>query len=198
MANRRKLLLILAPLLAIAVVALTFPTGAFTATSVERGVTVSVAEDDEALVALIDGHPGGLVEQTSEGTLTIDFTNGGGQGANEEAKFTLGSHGTPSSNNAFRIVNQGTQTRGFEFSYSLTNSNMDGDTDENLLFTFYFDTNDDSTLESFTLSEENTQASVPSVGVGESIYVVVDLDSNGLTQSADLSGTLEVTAGGGS
>lgn len=198
MANRRKLLLILASLLVIAVVALTFPTGAFTATTVERGVTVSVAEDAEGLVALIDGHPGGLVEQTSGGVLTIDFTNGGGQGANEEATFTLGSHNTPMSNNAFRIVNQGKQPRDFDFSYSLSNSASDSDSDENLLFTFYFDTNDDNVLESFTVSEENTQVSIPSVGVGESIYVIVELDSNGLTQSADLSGNLEVTAGGGS
>lgn len=194
MVNRRKSLLLLAPVIVILAVALTFPTSAFTTTTLERGVTVSVASDDQGLVALIDGHAGGVVEQTQAGTLTIDFSKGGANGANVNAQFTLGDPANPSSNHAFRIVNQGTQARDFTFSYVLNNPGQDG-SGENIRFEFYRNT---SGSPDKVVSETQSDQTISSVGVGESIYVIVEIDTNGVNHAnTDLSGTLEIVAGDG-
>lgn len=193
MVDRRKTVLLLAPVLVILAIALTFPTSAFTTTSLDRTVTVSVASDDQALVALIDGHPGGgIVEQTQNGELTIDFRNGGAAGANEEAQFTIGDPNAHQTNHAFKIVNQGTQPITFEFQYAVSNGFSDSDSGVNLEFIFYFNANGP-----YRVSEESTQTTIQSVGVGDSIYVVLTLDTRGLSNSDDLSGTLEITASDG-
>lgn len=187
--------------MAVGVVAVTgavvFPTAAFTGVQAERGVTVSVAQDQQALLALVDGHPGGLVEETGDGQLTIDFSQGGGSGANEDAIFKLGDPDNPQPNHAFRVVNQGTQPRSLEFQYTLAQSGGDPDQDQNLLFTFHYDTTGDGTVDdSVSVSEKSgfTTATVPDVGVGQAVYVVVTVDTRGLTQTGDLTGDLKIRA----
>ncbi|MDX1744680.1 MAG: hypothetical protein R3324_01975, partial [Halobacteriales archaeon] len=173
------------------------PTAAFTGVQAERSVTVSVAADQQALLALADGHPGGLVEETGDGQLTIDFAQAGGLGANEDAVFKLGDPSGPQANHAFRIVNQGTQPRDLQFEYTLGSGGGDPDPDENLLFTFHWDTTGDGTPDdSVTVSEKSgfTTASIPGVEVGQAVYVVVTVDTRGLSQTSDLSGDLTIRA----
>lgn len=196
MVNRRKSLLLLAPVIVILAVALTFPTSAFTTTTLERGVTVSVASDDQGLVALIDGHPGGgVVEQTQQGSLSIDFRKGGANGANVEAEFTLGDPSNPTTNQAFRIVNQGTQERDFTFTYTLHNPGQDG-SGENVRFELFRSGGPPAAA---VVSETTGGQTITSVGVGESLYVVVKINTIGVNQAqnTDLSGTLEIVAGDG-
>lgn len=177
--------------------AVVIPTGAFTSVEAERGVTVSVASDQQALLALVDGHPGGLVEETGQGQLTIDFAQAGGAGANEDAVFKLGDPNAPQTDHAFRIANQGTQSRDLEIQYTLASGASDADSDENLEFTFHYDSTGDGNVDaSASVSEESgsTAASIPDVGVGQAVYVVVSVDTKGLNQANDLSGDLRIRA----
>lgn len=196
--KRNKAILVFALIVILVTIAVVFPTAAFTGTAVERSATISVAADEAALVALIDGHPtGGFIEQSADGSLEIDFSRGGGQGANFAAVFNLGDESDVENNHAFRIVNQGTQSRDLELEYTLNPGSTDGDSGtRNLLFTFYYDGNDDGNLESYTLSEHpgDNQAIIPDVDVGDAVYVTIRIDTRGLSATSDLSGDLEVSA----
>lgn len=196
--KQRMGLLALAALILLASTA--FSSSAFTSTTLERDADLTVVTDAAAYVALIDGHPnGGLVEQTGDGMLTIDFTRGGAHGANARALFELGASQAPVNDHAFKIVNQGTQTRDFQFRYTLDSSAADGSsTTQNLRFTFYHDTGSDGTVDTtYSLSEHpgSNHVIITDVASGDTIYAVVTVDTRGLSAASDLSGTLDVRAG---
>lgn len=173
-----------------------FSSAAFSSATLERDATVSVTSDDAALIALIDGHPdNGLVEQTSRGTIEIDFSRGGASGATERALFEFGSTSSPSSNHAFRIVNQGPGPRDLTAAFSLSGSDG-GDAAENVVFRFYHDVGTDGSIETTkTASEEDAGMTLSSVAPGDTVYVVVTVDARNLGASTDLSGDLSITVG---
>lgn len=173
-----------------------FSSAAFTSTTVERDATVSVSTDDDALISLIDGHPGsGLVEQTSGGTIEIDFARGGASGVTERARFEFGSTSTPASNHAFRIVNRGPGAKDLDVSFALSGSDG-GDAAQNVLFRFYHDAGTDGSIDTTrTTSEEDAGVTIPSVAPGDTVYVVVTVDASSLGASTDLSGDLSISAG---
>lgn len=173
-----------------------FSSSAFSNATLERESTVSVTTDDDALIALIDGHPGsGLIEQTDGGTIEIDFGRGGAAGATERTMFEFGSTTEPASNHGFRIVNQGPNPRGLTVSFSLAGSDG-GDAARNVVFRFYHDAGTDGSIDATrSVSEEDGQATIPSVAPGDTVYVVVTVDTRNLGAGADLSGDLSVTAG---
>lgn len=173
-----------------------FSTGAFSNATVQREGAVSVTTDDNALIALIDGHPGsGLIEQTSDGTIEIDFTRGGAAGATAGVRFEFGSTSTPTSDHAFRIVNQGPNARDLEVAFSLAGSDG-GDPAGNVEFRFYHDAGSDGSIEAqTTVSEEDAGATLASVAPGDTVYVVVTVDARNLGAGDDLSGDLSITAG---
>lgn len=169
---------------------------AYSSASLERDATVSVTTDDDALISLIDGHPGsGLVEQTSDGTIEIDFRRGGASGVTERALFEFGDTATPASNHAFRIVNRGPGARDLTVSFALAGSD-EGDAAQNVLFRFYHDAGSDGSIDTTrTTSEEDVDSTIPSVAPGDTVYVVVTVDTRNLGAGADLSGDLSITAG---
>lgn len=173
-----------------------FSSTALSSAQLERDGTVSVTTDDSAMLGLIDGHPAsGLVEQTDAGTIAIDFERGGASGPNEDARFQFGSDTSPASNHAFRIVNRGSQARQLVVSFSMSGTDG-GDPGANVEFLFTRDLGSDGAIEdTVTVSEEDAQATVPSIGPDDTVYVVVTVDTRGLTATADLTGDLSITAG---
>ncbi|RLM49674.1 DUF1102 domain-containing protein [Halorubrum sp. Atlit-28R] len=84
-------------------------TGAFTSVSADRGVSVSVADDSDALLAFetANSGPNSQYTETTGGTLSIDISGsndniaGGGEGINQNATTII--------RDMFDIRNQGTQ-----------------------------------------------------------------------------------------
>lgn len=197
MSTAQKLLVVVLAA-TLVVVTTSFSTSAFTTTTLDRGAEVNVVTDETGLVGLVDGHgAGGLVEQTAEGLLRIDFTRGGGDGANVAATFELGSTDKPDRHHAFRIENQGTQPRDFTVGYTLDGGDSDTNT-ANMKFNLYHDIGGDGTVDSaFAISEgpaPSSEITIRTVATDDVVYVVVVVDTNGLTATSDLSGTLGVTA----
>lgn len=175
-------------------------TGALSSVSAERDVTISVATDDTSLLALRDGHPNaGLVEQDSDGVLTLRFDRHGGNGINWNFVTTLGDPSNPASNHAFSIDNDGTQTRSIDLEYTLAPGATDGDTSvRNAVYTFHVDRGADGTVESTVEISEHSgdrTASIPDVKTTDRIYVTIRFDTVGIGDASDLSGTIRISAG---
>lgn len=175
-------------------------TGALSSVSAERDVTISVATDDTALLALRDGHPNaGLVDQESNGVLTLRFDRHGGDGINWNFVTTLGDPADPTNNHAFSIDNDGTQTRSIDLEYSLAPGATDGDTSvRNAIYTFHVDRGADGTIESTVEISEHSgdrTATIADVTTTDQIYVTIRFDTVGIGDASDLSGTLRIAAG---
>lgn len=161
---------------------------AFTSGSVERSANVNVVNDDTGLLALEDGTSGGLVYQNSSGALQIDFTQGGAGGANVESHYELGNPDDPTNQTAFNITNNDAESHDITVSYTSTGGTAD--TDDNIQFQLY----DSSGSQVGMVSEESTSVMVSGVSSGSTLYVVMVVDTYGLDNSTDLSGTLTVSA----
>lgn len=170
----------------LALVALSFAASAYTTGSVDRQSTVNVVNDDAGLIALQDGTSGDLVKINSSGALEIDFTSGGASGVNTEAKYELGNPSDPTNQTAFNISNQDAESHDISLSYSGSDSE---DTDQNVQFQVY-----DSTGTKVATASEEGGATITGAASGSTYYVVLVVDTYGLTSSSDLSGTLTVSA----
>lgn len=179
---------ITALLLAVVVVSATLGASAYTTGSLTRSSSVDVVSDDAGLIGLTDGTSGDLVYQNTDGQLAIDFAQGGATGANTNATFELGNPSDPTNATAFNITNQ--DATAHDLSVSYTGAGATGDSTNAIEFQIY-----DSTGTSVgTVSEESTSATINGVGSGETLYVVIVVDTTGLSSADDLSGTLEVSA----
>lgn len=176
--------------LAMVVVTVTATLGvsAFTTGSVTRNSNVNVVSDDQGLIALSDGTSGGLVAQNSTGALNIDFTAGGASGVNTASHFELGNPADPTNQSAFNISNLDAEPHDLTVAY--TGAGGTSDVDANLQFQIY----DSTGTQVATVSEENTSATITGAASGATYYVVIVVDTHGLDSTADLSGTLEVSA----
>ena len=184
--------------LVVVVSAAVVSTSAFTTVTLSRETSVSVTADDDALVTLVDGHPGdGFVEQTSTSTLEIDLTRGGASGANTNATVELGSTSDPIDDHAFRVEHRGDAPANLSFQYGLDGSGAgEASGPQSLVFTFAHDAGDDGTVDtSVSLSENtgSTNATIAGVQPGDPVYATVVVNTTGLSQASDLSGTLGVT-----
>ena len=173
-----------------------FSSSAFSSAELEREGSVTVSTDDSAILALVDAHPSdGLVQQSSRGTLAIDFSRGGATGPNEDALFRFGDENSPASNHAFGIENRGSQDRQLTVSFAMDGSDG-GDPAANVAFLFARDVGSDGAIESTaTVSEEVAATTIASVGAGDTVYVVVTVDTRGLSGATDLTGDLSISAG---
>lgn len=196
--NSSWLLVVVALGLTVAVTAV-FSLSATTSVTADRESNVTIVNDEASLLTLIDGHPNeGLVESLDEGVLSIDLTRAGADGANRDATIRLGSVNTPETDHAFRIVNQGTQTRSITAQYDLDTAGAGGGAD-NLRFTLAHDAGNDGTIDATATATENTgsSANVSGVDPGDPVYVTIRIDTQGLSAVDDLSGQLNLTAVGG-
>ncbi|QLG63214.1 hypothetical protein [Halorarum salinum] len=164
-----------------------FAASAYTSGSVDRAANVNVVNDDTGLIALQDGNSGDLVYQNSSGALEIDFTNGSASGVNTAAHFELGDQANANESYAFNLTNLDAEGHDFTFEYSGTDSEDD---DENLQFQVY----DDTGVLQTTVSEESGAVNLNGVASGDTYYVVIVVDTHGLTSNSDLSGTLTISA----
>lgn len=168
------------------VVAAALGASAFTSASVKRTSNVNVVNDDAGLLALEDGTSGPLVFQNSSGALEIDFTQGGAGGVNVESRYELGDPASPTTQYAFNFTNNGGEAHDIVLSYT---DAMTGDGDDNIQFQIFNSTGSNVA----TVSEESTTATLSGVSSTETHYVVLVVDTHGVTNSTDLSGTLEVS-----
>ena len=126
--NRRRFIATLGT--AVAGTSAAVGTGAFTSASAGRSVSVSVADDANALLALRAETDGEIVRQDRSGQLVIDFGAGPATGINANARVQIGTFGNFSgpdalktesrgayNDPAFNIVNQSTQTQQVTMSY---------------------------------------------------------------------------------
>jgi hypothetical protein len=160
---------------------------AFTSGSVERQANVNVVSDDAGLIGLSDGTSGDLVYQNSTGALDIDFTAGTANGANTEGHFELGNPSDAPNQSAFNVTNNDAEAHDMTFDYTLDGSEGQ-DTDANIEFQIY----DSTGTQVGTISEESGTFT-QNVASGDTLYVVVVVDTHGLDDTADLSGTLDVS-----
>lgn len=173
--------------IALIVVAAAFGASAYTSGTVERSSNVNVVNDDQGLLALSDGTSGNLVFQNASGALEIDFTKGGAGGVNVESHYELGNPSDPTNQTAFNISNLDAESHDITVSYTPTVD--DGNADTNIEFQIY----DQDGVSAGTLDDESTSGSF-SAPSGATYYVVIVVDTHGLTNSTDLSGTLKVSA----
>jgi hypothetical protein len=162
---------------------------AFTTATLSRDTTVNVVSDSNGIIALTDGTSGGLVDQV-DGELKIDFTNAGsGVGANVNSRYELGDPNNPTSEMAFNITNQDTVDHDLSIEY--TGADDEGESGNQIEFQVY-----DGNGDHLTTVSEGSTVSIGSADFtsGDTLYVVVVVDTSGMSTSGDLSGTLNITA----
>lgn len=175
---------------AVALVAVVGVTGAsaFTTATVARDAQIDVTDDTQGVIGLTPGDVSG-VSTNGSGALNLALgQEGSAQGLNTEGTFTYGSDTNPTTTYAFEVTNNDSQAHSIDLSYALDGSDPDGNV-ANVEFEVY----DDTGSLVATASEDST-AALGSVSAGTSHYVVVRIDTTGVTSSQSLSGTLTVSA----
>lgn len=171
-------------------VATTYGTAAYTTGYADRTATIDVVADSTALIGLEDGNSGDIVGDTggsSNDQLVIDFSNTSASGANADGYFELGDPANGNSTYAFNITNNGADARTLTLNYTLDTD--DGNGEANVTFEVY----DSSNNQVLTADDESTgSSSTDGFASGETVHVVVKVDTTGLDSNDDLSGTLRV------
>jgi len=167
-------------------------TAAFTSATVTRGSSVGVSADDGAVIGLTAGNVAGVSDTGDK--LNVDLGNG--NGLNIESSFDYGDSSAPSSTYAFSMTNNADSELDFTVNYINVDPDA-ADKTSNLKFKFY---NSDGTA--LTESSSSTEVVITEEGGGQTfslssaqtVYVVITVDTTGLTSSDDLSGDIEITA----
>ena len=79
-------------------------TGAVTSMSADRSVTAKIDADPDSQIAFKTGNDPDI--GLTDGEITLDLTGSGNEGVNINSRYTWGDPDNPSSNYAFKIVNQ--------------------------------------------------------------------------------------------
>jgi hypothetical protein len=185
MVNRSGLVLIGA----VAILLATVFTGAsaFNSFSADRSASLDVVSDSNGVIGLSDGGSD-YVTTNSDGALKIDVTNNGSNsGVNVDATLEIGDPENPSDTYAFSITNNYGQSRTVDLNYALDEGDAAGSS-EQVNFTVY-DSDGDSVV---SVSEDDSGSFEPSSA--DTYYVVLTVDTNQVTNSADYSGTLTISA----
>lgn len=185
---RKQILVIGIALLA----ATAYGASAFTTGYADRTATIDVVGDSTALIGLADGNSGDIVGATggsSNDQLVIDFSNTSATGANADGYFELGDPANGNTTYAFNITNNDADPHTLTLNYTLDTD--DGNTGANVTYEVY----DSSNNQVLTATDESTGSSATDgFTSGETLHVVVKVDTTGLDSSNDLSGTLRVKA----
>lgn len=189
--NRRAFLGTLAALAGANAVAL--GTGAFSTASVDRGVSVSVVSDDEALLALKPTSSNGTI-RIEDGVLIINTDTQKANGTNPNSVYTFGSwdetgNGVEVIMPAFRIVNQSRARQNVEFTYEWDPTGMG--TSE---LTWYFTWEVDGTIytDEILVTDSQSQATVAAsnIPVGEGLNVAIRIESG--NPEDEIAGTIDL------
>ena len=165
---------------------------------------MNVVADSAGVVQLQAGHPDsddlglGLIDETSDGNLVIDLTQGGAQGLNTDSVYEIGTPTNESGDPAFTMTNLMNENYEFTFSYAFSNP----ETVENAGLQIWnsgtnsFANNgpDSFSSNAITVNGDNTKGSgTLELGSGESEYFAIRISTKGATPSEDLSGTLTIS-----
>lgn len=163
----------------------------FTTATLERNANIDVVGDTDGVIALVDGNSGAVVQYGTNGDLVIDFTVGSAQGVNVNSTYELGDPNDPSNERAFNITNNDGVSHTIELDYTVTSGDLTTDGVNQTEF-LVFDSTGTNVL---TISEEDNGGSFTAAS-GESfaVVVVVDTTLGTVSDTHDLSGTLNVTA----
>lgn len=179
----------------VALVAVVGVTGAsaFTTATVARNAQIDVAADENAVIGLEPGPVSGV--DTTDGQLSVALgQEGSASGLNADGTFAYGDNSSATSTYAFAVTNNDSDTRYFEFSYALTNTDPDTNTD-NVEFELFDDSGSavsgDAGRASATEDDDLTSVSI---GSGTTYYVVIVVDTTGVSSGNSLDGTLTVSA----
>lgn len=160
---------------------------AFTTGSVDRQANIQVVNDSQGLIGLEDGTSGDQIRLNESGALLIDMsTDEGAAGLNAEAKFEFGNPDNPTNQTAFTITNNDAETHDVSLGYA-TDSD-DGNSADNIQFRIY-----DSAGLVGTVSEETGEVTAAGTGPGETLYVVMVVDTRGVDGGTSYNGTVTVT-----
>lgn len=161
---------------------------AFTTATVERDATIDIVTDANGPISIQDGNTGDVVYQAANGEITIDFSNpSGSTGVNPDASYTLGDTANGATTYAFSVTNTDASSHDIDFSYAFTGTDPDAGT-TNVAFEVF-----DSGGVSQGTANEGSSATV-TVASGATVYVVVTVDSTGLSSGDTLTGTLTIAA----
>lgn len=182
--------------LALALVLATGLIGAssFTTATLTRDASIDVVSDTNGFIGLADEHSSNIVSENGDGALTIDFAQNSATGVNVNSTYEIGVPGTSDAANeaAFSITNNDGVAHDIKLNYTVTDSApVVGDGANSTEFQVY-----DSDSNSIATISEEDSGSTFSLAGGTTYYVVIVVDTTpaAVTQSEDLSGTLEVTA----
>jgi hypothetical protein len=189
-------------------------TGAFSSAAMpDRQVTVTVDDDASAQIALVPGDDPD-VTLSGSGELQLVLDGGDGEGVNIDAVYTWGDHDEPSTDHAFKIVNNDDQDYDdVVLTYEVDDDSwIDNSTtynDESFIrFTAYGSGDPDGYWGSMKCPNNQlgtpnpVSKNLPTSGpvdfeVGQELYVVVDVDTTGVdaTVDDDLTGSLSIAVG---
>lgn len=153
---------------------------AFTTATVDRDLSIEVTSDEQGIIGLTPGDVGAV--NIVDGILTIDMSTDLTDGLNPDAEFYYGSSGEPTTTYAFSITNNDDEAR--DFTLSLGGFEFEPPAELQLLL--YQD--DDSLIGD--LSPDTSQTTT--LAAGESAYVHIDVNTEGLGEDEDMSGTLTI------
>lgn len=161
---------------------------AYTSATVTRDATIGVKADDTALIKLTPSPSfSQITKNATTGTLSINFTS-----LNAESEFVFGDANSPNTTNAFSITPS--EGRSVTLSYTLNSGTDPAATNPNVQFEVFSWDSGTSTATSQAVASEETDGTFTATANTE-YYVVLTIDTTNVDIStADLAGTLTITA----
>lgn len=155
---------------------------AYTNADVSRDVTIGIAQDNNAIIGLAPGSTSAV--ELVDDQLVIDTSTSNSNGLNPNGTFDYGDASSPTSTFAFSITNNDATQRDFDL--SLTGFSISGSA--SLTFSVYDDTG------SLTGDLQPGSSLTQTLSSAQSAYVIISIDTSGLTASDDLNGTFDISA----
>jgi hypothetical protein len=156
-------------------------TGAFTSVSADRAVSVSVADDSDAFLALAPSSgPNGTFATETGGTLALDFsdTDAGGEGLGTDSVYEF--------DDVFRVENQGTQPVYVWSTFSGASGNFDANGAATDIWLYPNGDSQDKLRDS--------DDDVLYLGIGQSAEIGVYVNTTDVTSDQDLTMTIHADA----
>jgi len=173
--------------------AVVFGSGAFTQVSADRGVTIGIDRDSEALLALVPNDDFDSIEEV-EGELTIDSEklSDDNEGFNVGATIEIGETDDDEvvdGEEAFKIVNNFDSN--VNVTIDLTDEDFEDGTGE---LTFHTTRSDNELSESVTADETDGELALETVESGAEVLVAIEIETDGTDDPEDLDGEVTFSA----